>query len=41
MAGAPLSDGAVHSQMEVEYNPLWLELRKKQEPAQGGMHLAV
>ena len=27
MAGAPLSDGAVHSQMEVEYNPLRLELR--------------
>ena len=41
MAGAPLSDDADHSQMEVEYNPLWLELRQKQEPVQGGMHLTV
>lgn len=41
MAGAPLSDGAVHSQMEVEYNPLWLELRQKQEPVQDGIQLTV
>lgn len=25
----------------VEYNPLWLELRQKQEPVQGGMQLTV
>ena len=28
-------------QAEVEYNPLWLELRQKQEPEQGGMQLTV
>lgn len=28
-------------QAEVEYNPLWLELRQKQEPERGGMQLTV
>ena len=28
-------------QTSVEYNPLWLELRQKQEPEQSGMQLTV
>ena len=38
---ARLTFDADRSQTEVEYNPLWLELRQKQEPVQGGMHLTV
>ena len=36
---ARLTFDADRSKTEVEYNPLWLELRQKQEPAQGGMQL--
>ena len=38
---ARLTLNADRSQTSVEYNPLWLELREKQEPAQGGMQLTV
>ena len=38
---ARLTFDADHSQTEVEYNPLWLELRQKQEPEQSGMQLTV
>lgn len=36
---ARLTFDADRGQASVEYNPLWLELRQKQEPAQGGMQL--
>ena len=38
---ARLTFDAGRSQTMVEYNPLWLELRQKQEPEQGGMQLTV
>lgn len=38
---AHLTFDAGRGQAEVEYNPLWLELRQKQEPEQGGMQLTV
>ena len=38
---AHLTFDADRGQAEVEYNPLWLELRQKQEPEQGGMQLTV
>ena len=38
---AHLTFDADRSQTEVEYNPLWLELRQKLEPAQSGMQLTV
>lgn len=38
---ARLTFDADRSQTMVEYNPLWLELRQKQEPEQSGMQLTV
>nr|WP_325254236.1 hypothetical protein [uncultured Oscillibacter sp.] len=38
---ARLTFDADRGQSSVEYNPLWLELRQKQEPVQGGMQLTV
>lgn len=38
---ARLTFDADRSRVEVEYNPLWLELRQKQEPEQSGMQLTV
>ena len=38
---ARLTFDADRSQTMVEYNPLWLELHQKQEPAQNGMQLTV
>ncbi len=38
---ARLTLDADRGQTSVEYNPLWLELCQKQEPAQGGMQLTV
>lgn len=38
---AYLDFDADRSRVEVEYNPLWLELRQKQEPEQSGMQLTV
>ena len=38
---ACLTFDADYNQTIVEYNPLWLELRQKQEPVQGGMQLTV
>ena len=38
---ARLTFDADCGQTEVEYNPLWLELRQKQEPEQSGMQLTV
>lgn len=38
---ARLAFDADRSQTMVEYNPLWLELHQKQEPAQNGMQLTV
>ena len=40
-AAARLTFDADRSQTAVEYNPLWLELRQKQGPAQSGMQLTV
>lgn len=40
-AAARLTFDADRSQTMVEYNPLWLELRQKQEPEQSGMQLTV
>lgn len=36
MAGASLSDDTDHSQTEVEYNPLWLELRQSKNLFRAG-----
>ena len=38
---ARLTFDADRGQASVEYNPLWLELRQKQEPVQGGMQLTM
>ncbi len=38
---ARLTFDADRGQASVEYNPLWLELRQKLEPAQSGMQLTV
>ena len=38
---ARLTFDADRGQTVVEYNPLWLELHQKQEPAQNGMQLTV
>ncbi|EOS57419.1 hypothetical protein [Anaerotruncus sp. G3(2012)] len=38
---AHLAFDADRGQTVVEYNPLWLELRQEQGPAQGGMQLTV
>jgi hypothetical protein len=40
-AAARLTFNVDRGQTAVEYNPLWLELRQKQDPAQGGMQLTV